>query len=211
MQERSDTMSRIITIGREFGSGGREIGRRLSDALQIAYYDQEIISEIAKRTDLSEEYVQRISERRPFISFPIHVGRSFYPVTDPLLQNSVLVFAEQHRLLEEMSEKSDCLIVGRCADYILREKKPFRIFVYADMESRLQRCMSRKRAGEEMSEKDMKKRIGEIDRERSQYYSYFSDRKWGTRDNYDLMVNTSGKDIKQVSIALADYLKKLMF
>ena len=79
------------------------------------------------------------------------------------------------------------------------------------MESRLQRCMSRKRDGEEMSEKDMKKRIGEIDRERSQYYSYFSDRKWGTRDNYDLMVNTSGKDIKQVSIALADYLKKLMF
>ncbi len=204
-------MSRIITIGREFGSGGREIGRRLSDALQIAYYDQEIISEIAKRTELSEDYVRRISERRPFISFPIHVGRSFYPVTDPLLQNSVLVFAEQHRLLEEMAEKSDCLIVGRCADYILRDKKPFRIFVYADMESRLERCMTRKKEGEELSEKDMKKRIAEIDRERAQYYAYFSEQKWGARDSYDLMVNTSGKDIKQVSSALAEYLKMMMF
>ena len=204
-------MSRIITIGREFGSGGREIGRRVSDALQIAYYDQEIISEIAKRTELSEDYVRRISERRPFISFPIHVGRSFYPVTDPLLQNSVLVFAEQHRLLEEMAEKSDCLIVGRCADYILRDKKPFRIFVYADMESRLERCMTRKKEGEELSEKDMKKRIAEIDRERAQYYAYFSEQKWGARDSYDLMVNTSGKDIKQVSGALAEYLKKIMF
>ena len=72
-------MNRIITIGREFGSGGREFGRRLAEALGFAYYDQEIISEIAKRTSLSEQYVEAIVEHQPSFSFPIHIGRSFYP------------------------------------------------------------------------------------------------------------------------------------
>ena len=70
-------MNRIITIGREFGSGGRELGRRLSEKLGIAYYDQEIVSEIARRTELSEQYVQSIVEHQPAVSFPIHIGRSF--------------------------------------------------------------------------------------------------------------------------------------
>ncbi len=204
-------MNRIITIGRQFGSGGREIGRRLSEELQLAYYDQEIVTEVANRTQLSAEYIQRISEHRPFISFPIHIGHSFYPVTDPMIQTSVLVFAEQHRLLGELAQKADCVIVGRCADYILRDMNPFRIFVYADMESRLKRCWERRSEEETFTEKEMKRRVGEIDRERARYYTYFSNRKWGARDNYDLMINTSGKDVKQVSAALAQYLKTLLF
>ena len=175
-------MNRIITIGCEFGSGGREIGRRLSEELQFAYYDREIITEVANRTQLSEEDIQRISEHRPFISFPIHIGHSFYPVTDPMIQNSVLIFAEQHRLLGELSKKSDCIIVGRCADYILRDMNPFRIFVYADLESKLKRCMERRTEKENSTVKEMKRRIEGIDRERAKYYSYFSSRKWGARD-----------------------------
>lgn len=204
-------MNRIITIGREFGSGGREIGRRVSEALQLAYYDHEIITEVANRTQLSEEYIQRISERRPLIAFPIHIGHSFYPVTDPMIQNSVLIFAEQHRLLEELSRRSDCIIVGRCADYILRDMNPFRIFVYADMESRLKRCMEQRTEEEGFTEKEMRRRIEGIDRDRAKYYNYFSSRKWGARDNYDLIINTSSKDVKQVSAALAQYLKALFF
>ena len=76
-------MRRIITVGREFGSGGREIGRRIAEELQIAYYDQEIITEIAKRTALSEAYIRQIEEKRPVVSFPIHVGHSFYLSPDP--------------------------------------------------------------------------------------------------------------------------------
>ena len=114
-------MNRIITIGREFGSGGRELGRRLSEKLNIAYYDQEIISEISKRTALSEEYIRRITESRPTVSFPIHIGRSFSPVPDPLVQQRISVYSEQNKLLHELADKSDCIIVGRCADYILRE------------------------------------------------------------------------------------------
>ena len=84
-------MKRIITIGREFGSGGREIGRRISEELQIAYYDQEIITEVANRTQLSEDYIQQISERKPFVSYPIHIGHSFYPIIDPTV-HFIIVF-----------------------------------------------------------------------------------------------------------------------
>ena len=122
-------MNRIITIGREFGSGGREIGRRLSDRLGFAYYDQEIITEISKRTKLSEEYVRQVSERRPVASFPIHTGISFFSAPDAVFQQSMTVFSEQHKLLKELADKSDCIIVGRCADYILRDDNPFSICV----------------------------------------------------------------------------------
>lgn len=202
-------MSKIITIGREFGSGGRELGRRLSEKLGYAYYDQEIIAEIAKRTALSEEYVQQIIERKPITSFPIHVGHSFYPVTNPMFQQSLNVYSEQHKLLQEMAAKSDCIIVGRCADYILRDEKPFRVFVYADVDSKLDRCMKRKAEDEHLTEQEMKKRMASIDKGRAKYYEFYSDRKWGARENYDLMVNTSGQNIKVVTQAVLDYLAAL--
>ena len=203
-------MNRIITIGREFGSGGREVGRRLSEKLHMAYYDQEIIKEIANRTALSEEYVRQITERRPVASFPIHVRTSFYAMPDPTLQQSVNVYLAQHKLLQELSEKSDCIIVGRCADYILRDRNPFRIFVYADTESKIARCMERKPADENLTEAQMKKQMARIDRVRAKYYEFFSEQKWGARENYDLLVNTSGRDIRNLSAALAEYLRAMM-
>ncbi len=202
-------MKRIITIGREFGSGGREFGRRLSEAMNIAYYDQEIIAEIAKRTELSEKYIKQISEKSPVVSFPIHVRNSFYPLPNPALQQSMSVYAEQHKLLKELAEKSDCIIVGRCADYILRDENPFRIFVYANTESKLKRCMERKPDGENLSESQIKKKITEIDRNRAKYYEFFSNRKWGARENYDLLVNTSEINIKKISAAVCGYLQKI--
>ncbi len=200
-------MKRVITIGREFGSGGRELGRRLSEELGIAYYDQEIITEIAKRTDMSETYIRQISESRPVISFPIHVRHSFYSGSNTALKQSVAVFAEQHKLLKELTEKSDCIIVGRCADYILRDENPLRIFVYADRESKIKRCIERKSGDEHLTEAQIAKKMKEIDKNRAQYYEFFSERKWGARENYDLMINTSGADIKKVSAAIAGYLK----
>ena len=202
-------MNRIITIGREFGSGGRELGRRLSEKLNIAYYDQEIISEISKRTALSEEYIRRITESRPTVSFPIHIGRSFSPVPDPLVQQRISVYSEQNKLLHELADKSDCIIVGRCADYILKDRNPFRIFVYADTQSKLDRCMQRKPADEKLTPQEMKRKMEEIDRGRAQYCAFFSDQKWGARENYDLLVNTTGKDIKKVTAAIAGYLEHL--
>ena len=105
--------------------------------------------------------------------------------------------------------KSDCIIVGRCANHILREQKPVRIFAYADMESRIERCMERRPEDENLTEAQMKKRITEIDRNRAKYYAFFSGQKWGARENYDLLVNTSGADIKKMSFALCGYLEAL--
>ena len=154
-------MNRIITIGREFGSGGRELGYRIAEKLQIAYYDQEIITEIAKRTALSEDYIRQIEERRPIMHFPIHTGHSFYLTSEPTFYPEFSIYTKQHELLRELSCKSDCVIVGRCADHILREQKPVRIFAYADMESRIKRCMERHPEDENLTEAQMKKRITE--------------------------------------------------
>lgn len=202
-------MNRIITIGREFGSGGRELGYRIAEKLQIAYYDQEIITEIAKRTALSEDYIRQIEERRPIMHFPIHTGHSIYLTSEPTFYPDLSIYTKQHELLRELSCKSDCVIVGRCADYILREQKPVRIFAYADMESRIKRCMERRPEDENLTEAQMRKRITEIDRNRAKYYAFFSGQKWGARENYDLLVNTSGADIKEMSSALCGYLEAL--
>ena len=83
-------MNKVITISREFGSGGRELGRRLSELLHIAYYDQEILTEIAKRTELAESYIEQVVEQTPMMSFPIHVGRSFYPMMNPAFPSAFL-------------------------------------------------------------------------------------------------------------------------
>lgn len=191
-------MNRIITIGREFGSGGRELGRRLAEELQVAYYDQEIIAEIAKRTSLSEQYVQHITEHRPVMSFPIHVGRSFYSVPNPAMKQSQALYQEQKKIILEMAEKSNCVIVGRCADHILEEQKPFRIFVYADMESKLRRCREKAPEHEHLSDKELRQHIQEIDRNRSKYYGFYTDKKWGDKLNYDLCINTTGSVVKGI-------------
>ncbi len=98
--------------------------------------------------------MERITEDRPYISYPIHAGMSFhtahYAYTE--FDRSLAMFAEQHNMIKELAERSDCVIVGRCADYILREKDPFRIFVYADMECKLQRCRERSPEDETLSD-----------------------------------------------------------
>ena len=98
-------MNKVITISREFGSGGRELGRRLSELLHIAYYDQEILTEIAKRTDLAESYIEQVVEQTPMMSFPIHIGRSFYPMMNPALELTQAVMVEQHKTIFKMARK----------------------------------------------------------------------------------------------------------
>ena len=206
-------MNRIITIGREFGSGGRELGRRIAEKLQIAYYDGEIVTEIAKRTAMSDEDIRQIEETRPRMHFPVSVGNRFYltsePTSEPTFYPDLSIYAKQHELLHELSRKSDCVIVGRCADHVLRERKPVRIFAYADMASRIKRCMERRPEGENLTEAQMRKQITQIDRSRAKYYAFFSEQKWGARENYDLLVNTSGADLDRLASALCGYLEAL--
>ena len=197
-------MNKIITISREFGSDGRELGRCLAQQLHFAYYDQEIIHEISHRTELSENYIQHITESRPSFVFPIHTGRSFLLLNNPVWQQNQLIFKEQCDIIREAAERSSCIIVGRCADYILRDRQPFRIFVYADMETKLHRC--RQRESEEyttLNDKELQRKIKEIDRSRSRYYEFFTEQKWSDRMNYDFCVNTTHTTVQELAPALA--------
>ena len=128
-------MNRIITISREFGSGGREIGRRLAEKMGIAYYDQEIITELINRTDFAEEYIRHMEEEAPIPLLPITTARTFGLPVNYVVEQNLKFYMQESKVIQEMAEKSDCVIVGRCADYILREMNPVRLFIYADMES----------------------------------------------------------------------------
>ena len=190
-------MNRIITVGREFGSGGRELGRRLAEELGIEYYDREIIEQIAQHTNFSEEYIHQVVEGRNHRLYPITVNHSFVAGDHQarLLQS---VFQAQQTTLKELAELSDCVIVGCCADYLLREYAPYRIFVYADMESRIARCMARSDGAEQFSEQEIEKHIRRIDRQRARYYREHTGQRWGDKENYDLCINTTGKNIKEL-------------
>ncbi len=198
-------MNRIITIGREFGSGGRELGRRLADELGFEYYDYEILTKIVEQTDLSENYVNEIVEGNSHRAIPITVGHTMSVNFDYNIQRMQDIYRAQTTVIKDMAQKSDCVIVGRCADYILKDEdvKLYRIFVYADMESRIKRCIERATEGEDVSEKNMKRNIQRIDRKRAAYYEDYTLQKWADKSNYDFLVNTSNLDIAEVSRVLA--------
>ena len=199
----------IITIGREFGSGGRELGKRLAEDLGIAYYDKEIVSEVAKNTSLAYEYVQNIIERRPIIYYPISIGHSFEDYNGYIANQHYSIHAEQEKVIKELASKSDCVIVGRCADYILDDLHPFRIFVYSDMPTKIKRCVEKGEVDKNLSEKKLIKAIKDVDRQRADYYNFFTGRKWGDKDNYDLMVNTSNNSIKEIESGIIAMVKSL--
>ena len=192
-------MNKIITIGREFGSGGRELGKRIAENLKIAYYDKEIIMEISRKTSLAEDYIQQIIENKPIMSFPITIGSSFYPVFNPILDSTNVIYTEQSNTLINMAKASDCVIIGRCADYILQEYNPFKIFVYSDMKSKIKRCREKASKDENLTDKELKQQINDIDKNRSKYYQFFTGKKWGDRMNYDLCVNTSNLSVKEIA------------
>lgn len=191
-------MGIIITIGREFGSGGRELGTRIAEKLGIAYYDREILEEISKKTSLAEEYVTQVIERKPTIHYPITIANSFGIYDNDLNKTQNKIFAEQNNVIRDLATKSDCVIVGRCADYILRDYNPFRIFVYADMESKIKRCREKREIDKDLSDRQMKRYIKRIDKHRRDYYEFYTGLSWGKKENYDICINTSGKKIKDV-------------
>ena len=197
-------MSRIITVNREFGSGGRELGKRLAENLGVAYYDKEVIRAISERSSLAESYVEQVIERHIVSYYPITVASTFaYVPHDAAGQINRSIYAAQADVVREMAEKSDCVIVGRCADYILRELKPLNIFVYADMPSKIARCRARGSDGQELSDRELQKQIQNIDRHRARYYGTYTGHVWGDRLGYDLCVNTTNADIKRLAKAIA--------
>ncbi len=203
---REDDTMHIITISREFGSGGRELGKRLAEALGYAYYDREILTMLAERTDLDEAYLAHtLEESAPSALFPITIGQTFSVLPNYQAEYSTQLLQKQTALIKELATKSDCVIVGRNADIILREQDPLRLFVHADMEARIARCRRREVSGEDFTDKEYEKKIRQVDKNRAKTHGILATYDWGDRRDYDLCINTTHVTVRDIIPALAAY------
>lgn len=196
---------KIITISREFGSGGRELGKRLADFLNYDYYDSEIISMVAQKSGMDVNYVENTLSNHGWknqsMSFRGTIGSSAY-----VQASKVNLLLQQKKVIEEIAAMGkDCVIVGRNADIILQEYHPFNLFVCATMDAKVKRCMERSSEKENFSEKEFVKKIKQIDKVRSETREILTDSAWGKRDAYHLSVNTTEWNIKDLVPAVADF------
>lgn len=196
---------RIVTISREFGSGGRELGKRLAGLLGIDYYDREIITAIARQKGLDEDYVETALEKRNWQAMPLTFGRSFAGISGMRQMQTDLLVAQKHVIEGIAKTGRDCVIVGRNADVLLAEKEPFRIFVCAGMEAKIRRCMERASEGEEISRKGTEQNIRRIDKARARTREILGGGKWGDGSAYHLTVNTEGWDMKELALAVEGF------
>lgn len=200
----------IITISREFGSGGRELGKRLADMLNYDYYDSEIISRVAKTSGIAESYVDVLDNhgwKNQTVSFRNTLGSRDY-----IQSSKVEILLKQKKVIEDIASLgNDFVIVGRNADIILKDYKPFNIFVCATKESKLKRCRERAAEGEMLSEKELLREMKRIDKVRAQTREILSESPWGSKEAYHLTVNTTDRSVKETAAAVCEYFKSLYY
>lgn len=170
----------LITISREYGSGGRYIGKMIADKLGVRFYDKDLIVKLAEQTGLSEEYIENHEEKRNALS-GLNKGYSSDPNSGDEL------FIKQAGIIKEIADKEPCVIIGRCADYILEDKENLiKIFVYSSMEDKVKRAVTYYGLNEDKAEKVIKQR----NRERAIHYRHYTERDWTDKGNYDICVNS---------------------
>lgn len=179
----------IITIGRQFGSHGRSIAKKLSKQLGYAYYDKELLVKASQESGLATSFLESIDERQasPFF-YSLLAGPTQFYWNDQYVSTEAMAYQAQHDTILKVAHEENCVIVGRCADYILKqEERLVRIFISADLEDRIRHVMDR----DQISEKEARKKIKEMDKSRAAYYDFNTDQKWADVSNYDLCINTS--------------------
>ena len=180
-----------ITIGRQFGSGGREVGKKVAQALGIPYYDKELLAVAAKESGLSHQFLQAYDER-PTNSFfySLVMGQQNLLVGAQNVTVEQLAAKAQRDAVQSVADKGSCVIVGRCADYLLRDRGGLlRVFICADWDKRIDRVCRRDGLGQKEAEEKLRR----MDKTRAAYYSFHTDRKWGAAETYDLCINSSRK------------------
>lgn len=178
----------VITIGRQLGSGGRLLAEELGRRLGVPVYNKELIEEAARRSGLSEELFERADEHATNVK-PLGTGIwSFGSMINSGYINNDTLFGIQSKTIEEVAEKGSCIIVGRCADYVLRDNPGLlSVFVTADEEDRVARLCGCCDKGE----KECRQIIATTERKRASYYNYYSFKTWGAAESYDLCINSS--------------------
>lgn len=178
----------VITIGRQFGSGGREIGKRLAKKLDIPFYDKDLIKITSQRLGYKKEFVQEKDEKRSFFSSSgIYISRlgEYYQMSP-----EDKVFIELGNVIKELAEQGPCVIVGRCADYILKDVGSINLYIYAPIKNRIERKMAIE-ADNSITYEEMEKAVLSVDKQRRKYYEYYTDKVWGSSSNYNLCIDSS--------------------
>ena len=172
----------VITISREYGSGGRFVGKLVAQKLGVPFYDKEIISLSAKQSGLSEMYIEKIDQRKKSASY--------------VNNNDDRLFIAEQKVIEELAKKSSCVVVGRCADYILRNNNnTLKVFLYSDTESKKDRAVKYY----DLKEEDALKEINKINKDRSKHYKFYTGREWRDFKNYDLLLNVDKYGVEKTA------------
>ena len=196
----------IVTVDREFGSGGHEVAKRLAERLGIPFYDEEIIARAAASTGYQEEYIRDNDEKAPELSFSNMFSGFDTFQTSPFAK----IQEEEFNIIRELASESSCVIVGRAADYILAEERHVSIFLFAPFEERVRRKLQIHNSAEPENLVDVptvEKAVKQIDKQRRRYYEFYTDNKWGGRDEYDLLINTSRAGVEGAVDIIEAYIK----
>lgn len=187
----------IITIGRQFGSGGRIVGKKLAEQLGIAYYDKELINLASKESGICGEFFEKADEKTSgsllkALAMGFSMNNAIFQSNDYLSNESL--FQIQSDVIRKVAAEGSCILVGRCADYILRHDPDcIHVFVSASLEDRIRRTMEYN----QLDEKQAGEYIHKADKSRASYYNYYTDKIWGAAESYDLCINSSIYGIDQ--------------
>lgn len=199
----------IITIGRQFGSNGHEIGKRLAKRLDIPFYDKEILGETAKNSGLSENILKSLDEKptKSFLYSLVMDPYSFgYTNSGYQVNLNQQAFQATYDTVKELGSKGPCVIVGRCADYALRHNPNLiRIFIHAPLEQRIKTVCERFN----LTEDKAKNQISKEDKSRASYYNYYTSKKWGDINSYDIFINSSLMDLDKTVDYIVKYINAI--
>ena len=201
-------MKYVITIGRQFGSGGRELAKMLAERFSIAYYDKQLLAEAARHAGVDEGFFERSDECFP--KFPgrgmsFNMGLSSLPWYTPSSISDEAIYRDMSDVIKEIADRGPCVIVGRSADYVLRNHPVpvINIFLHATMEDRVARILRR---GDTLKESDARALAEKTNRLRANYYNFYTDKRWGDAASYDLCLSTSQLSMEAITDVIAAYI-----
>lgn len=182
----------IITIAREYGSGGHLLGEMLSKELGIKLYDKEFIHLVAEKSGINEQYIKKNEQSIPSFWLKCILGKNCEQSLERSLSSDDVLFVAESKIIQELAEKGPCIIVGRCADFVLRDyPNLIKVFCYSDLRSACVRCVQEYGVSEEKAESEIKR----INHNRIAHYEYYTGEKWGEPHHYNLMINTGSIDL----------------
>ncbi len=199
----------VITIARQYGSGGREVGELVAKNLNMEYHDKSLINLAAEKSGMNPEILKNADEKAtPSFLYSIAVGSiGMVPFSYGMPYDTPIndkLFVLQSQIIEEEAEKSDSVFVGRCADFVLKDfPKVVRVFIYADIDKRAERIAKRK----DVSVGEARNMATKIDKKRANYYNYYTTLKWGKSENYDIMIDTSRIGVEGAAKIIEEYVK----